>query len=63
MKTNEDKPELRQKTRGKHNLAHMPSLKLTRTLSIESRFPIFIINSYDRKKQTLVLLVLIVCFP
>ena len=43
----------------KHNLALMPSLNLTPTLSFESRFRLFIINGYE-KKQALVVLGLLV---
>ena len=37
----------------KYNLAHVPSLNLTPTLSFEPRFCIFIINGYGRKRKSL----------
>ena len=37
----------------KYNLAHVPSLNLTPTLSFEPRFCIFIINGYGRKSKSL----------
>ena len=44
----------------KHNLVHWPSLNLTSKLSFEPGFCMFIINGYYTKKQTLVVLGLLV---